>query len=78
MIGKNTPFEWGKEKAEEFKQIKNIISKDVLLQCSKYNQPFTGYIDDLNYQVRGVVLQAHSSIAFFKQNQYCSIKAYKY
>jgi hypothetical protein len=50
-------FEWPPEADKAFNNIKQQISKAVLLSFPDYNQPFHIYTDASNYQIGAVILQ---------------------
>jgi hypothetical protein len=67
MAGKNAPFKWTDECERSFKEMKKVVSKEVMLSFPEYTKRFQLYTDASNYQLGAVLKQDDKTLAFFSK-----------
>jgi len=67
LLSKDAKYIWGPEQQKAFKDIKNVISQEVLLTFPDFNKPFHIYTDASTAQLGAVVVQDTKPLAFYSQ-----------
>ena len=58
-------FHWTDEKDNTFKQMKAILSEDVLMAYPNHNKPFRIYTDASEYQMGAVIMQDEKPVTYW-------------
>lgn len=66
QVGKKQ-FKWGPEQDKAFKEMKAIVSADMLLTYPDHNIPFTIETDASDYQLGSVIKQNNRPIAYYSR-----------
>ncbi len=67
LTSKSAKWKWEKEHAEAFRNIKNIISREVMLAYPDFTKPFVIHTDASHYQLGAVISQEGKPIAFYSR-----------
>jgi hypothetical protein len=67
LASKLIPFKWTEEHQKAFEEIKNMVSKEVLLTFPDYSQPFELFTDASDLQCGAVLKQGDKTLAFFSK-----------
>ena len=67
LTSKSAKWKWQKEHAEAFRNIKNIISREVMLAYPDFTKPFVIHTDASHYQLGAVISQDGKPIAFYSR-----------
>ena len=67
LTSKNAKWSWGPEQQKSFKDMKKIISKEVLLAYPDFNEEFVIHTDASHTQLGAVISQKGKPIAFYSR-----------
>ena len=67
LTGKTVPFKWQAEHTRAFEEMKQIVSKEVLLSFPDYSQRFQSCTDASDLQMGAVLKQGDKTLAFFSK-----------
>ena len=67
LTGKESKWEWTDTHQSAFKKIKQIISREVLLNYPDFSKPFEIYTDASHIQLGAVITQDNKPIAFYSR-----------
>jgi len=67
MKGKTKTFEWTEECERAFKEMKKIVSQEVMLSFPDYTKRFQLYTDASDLQLGAVLMQGNKTLAFFSK-----------
>ena len=76
MAGKNKPFKWTEECEKSFREVKKVISEEVLLSFPDYTKKFELYTDASDYQLGAMLKQGNNTLAFFSKKLNAAQKNY--
>ena len=67
LTAKNVPFKWTAECERSFKELKRVVSREVLLSFPDYAKKFELYTDASDLQLGAVLRQGDKTLAFFSK-----------
>ena len=67
LTGKTVPFKWQAKHTRAFEEMKQIVSREVLLSFPDYNERFQLYTDASDLQMGAVLKQGDKTLAFFSK-----------
>ena len=67
LTGKTTAFKWTDHHQRAFEEVKQAITKEVLLSFPEYTRPFKIYTDASDRQLGAVLRQGSKTLAFFSK-----------
>ena len=67
LTSKDAKWKWEKEHSEAFRNIKKIISREVMLAYPDFNKPFVIHTDASHSQLGAVISQDNKPIAFYSR-----------
>jgi len=76
LTSNKAKFVWEEEQQKSFKEIKRVISREVMLSFPDFKKEFHLYTDASDYQLGGVIMQDNKPLAFYSRKLNSAQKNY--